>query len=526
MTGIDPAPAQPCLGSVADLCQYRHRRGRLRPGAPAAIVFAIGLLAFTTRLLPVLRGGGLTGVLAYDDGVYFSAAESFVFGRLPYRDFLLLHPPGIVVVLAPFAELARLSSDVRGMAAARLVFMLIGALNAVLAYHVARRHLGLVAGVVAGLFYALWGPSVYAERTTLLEPLVNLGVLTSLVLLDDMRHVSRRRLLMAGVALGLATAVKLWAVVPLLVLAMWVLARGGSRRAAEYVAGAVGGATVICTPFFLLAPGRMFDQVVRDQLGRTNNGVTFMQRLISVTDVQTRIFSVSDSATASVVAALVIVACLTLSLRRPETRLWVSLLAAQSALLFSSPSYFSHYATYVAPALALVAGAFTSLVFGWLRDHAPSLRPAAAALTLFAMLVIGAGSGLQRSGARNPGGTIYLPLANARCVTADASAMLIAANVLARDLRRGCPVIVDVTGLTYDQDNGDLPEGPTRRARLRDAEWQRQIRAYLAAGNATIVQGKNPSALSPATLALVANHREVLRTHGSAVFVREAAQQR
>ena len=47
-------------------------------------------------------------------------------------------------------------------------------------------------------------------------------------------------------------------------------------------------------------------------------------------------------------------------------------------------------------------------------------------------------------------------LAGARCVAADSAAALVVADVLTRDLRDGCPVVVDVTGLTYDQDRGDL----------------------------------------------------------------------
>ena len=44
------------------------------------------------------------GLGNYDDGVYYSAATALVHGQLPYRDFLLLQPPGIAVLLAPFAR--------------------------------------------------------------------------------------------------------------------------------------------------------------------------------------------------------------------------------------------------------------------------------------------------------------------------------------------------------------------------------------------------------------------------------------
>ena len=66
-------------------------------------------------------------------------SSSLLAGRVPYKDFLLLHPPGVMVVLAPFAELGRLTSDSFGMTVARLAVMALGALTAVLVYVVGRR---------------------------------------------------------------------------------------------------------------------------------------------------------------------------------------------------------------------------------------------------------------------------------------------------------------------------------------------------------------------------------------------------
>ena len=76
----------------------------LRWWGPSLLLVATA--AFLLRLLPVLHGGGLYGRGNYDDGVYYAAAAGLVHGLLPYRDVLLLHPPGIVLALAPFAALA------------------------------------------------------------------------------------------------------------------------------------------------------------------------------------------------------------------------------------------------------------------------------------------------------------------------------------------------------------------------------------------------------------------------------------
>ena len=91
----------------------------LRPSSSLIWATAIFAVAFTARLLPVVRGGGLTGIIDYDDGVHFAAAIGLVHGQLPYRDFLLLHPPGIVLVLSPFAGLALVIGEPMAFGGAR-----------------------------------------------------------------------------------------------------------------------------------------------------------------------------------------------------------------------------------------------------------------------------------------------------------------------------------------------------------------------------------------------------------------------
>jgi alpha-1,2-mannosyltransferase len=117
----------------------------------AAVWLPIALLAFVARLLPTLHGGGLGGIDDYDDGVYFAGSQALIAGRVPYRDFVLLHPPGILLVLSPLAGLARVVSDHQAFEIARVAFMALGSLNAVLTAAVARRSrlAGPVAAVVA-----------------------------------------------------------------------------------------------------------------------------------------------------------------------------------------------------------------------------------------------------------------------------------------------------------------------------------------------------------------------------------------
>jgi alpha-1,2-mannosyltransferase len=245
----------------------------------AAVWLPIALLAFVARLLPTLHGGGLGGYDDYDDyddGVYFGGSQALIAGRLPYQDFVLLHPPGILLVLSPLAALARVVSDHRAFELARVAFMALGSLNAVLTAAVAGRSRlrGPVAAVVAGTLYALWPPAIEADSTTMLEPLNTLGLLVALLLLYR-RPTSAHQEFLAGVALGAATAVKVWGVVPLVVVLVWELVLHLPRAAAQVALGAASALTVVCLPFFLAAPGAMYRMVVVDQLerGEVNRGV-------------------------------------------------------------------------------------------------------------------------------------------------------------------------------------------------------------------------------------------------------------
>src|SRR5687768_5367329 len=128
--------------------------------APGPWLLVVGLtvvfcVAFAARLIPLLRGGGLHAMGNYDDGVHYAAAMGLVHGLLPYRDFLLLHPPGLPLLLTPFAGLAEVLGEPDTMVVARLCWMSLGALNAVLCGLVLLP-LGRLAAVLTGLMYAVY----------------------------------------------------------------------------------------------------------------------------------------------------------------------------------------------------------------------------------------------------------------------------------------------------------------------------------------------------------------------------------
>src|SRR5207237_10103771 len=111
--------------------------------------------------------------------------------------------------------------------------------------------------------------------------------------------------------------------------------------------------------------------------------------------------------------------------RVPAARVWAALLAGQGALLLTSPSYFAHYGTYVAPVLALLAGAGVDASLAALVDHRAhrvALRPLVAAVGLGALAVLSAHVVTQPEGRRVPARTAEDALSGVRCVAADSAA--------------------------------------------------------------------------------------------------------
>ena len=126
------------------------------------------------------------------------AAVGLVHGRLPYQDFLFLHPPGVLLALAPVAGLGRWVGEATGWEASRLVWMSMGCLTSLVVAGALLR-LGKLAAVVGGCFYAIFPGAVLVERTTLTEGLANLCLAVAMALVigelgrrplagDDTRH--------------------------------------------------------------------------------------------------------------------------------------------------------------------------------------------------------------------------------------------------------------------------------------------------------------------------------------------------
>ena len=194
------------------------------------VVVAIGcMLAAGLCAWQLTLPGVLTGVTELDDGVYLGAAIRLVSGVLPYRDYVFVQPPGIVVLMSPIALLGRTIGSRDALVLARIVTGLVTGVNAgLIAWLV--RHRGRLAMVIAGGALAAFPLAVTADHTLLLEPYLVLFILLGSVLAFGREEPSTRRLVLAGVCFGVAGAMKLWAVFPFLALLVCFVPRWRRTR--------------------------------------------------------------------------------------------------------------------------------------------------------------------------------------------------------------------------------------------------------------------------------------------------------
>ena len=444
-----------------------------------ALVLTLSCLAFVARLVPLLRGGGLFGLGNYDDGVHFASALGLVHGTLPYHDFLLLQPPGIVLVLAPFAALSGLIGDPAAFAVGRLAWMVLGATSTVLVARILRP-LGLPAACFGGLAYALFYPAVYTDHTTELETLGTVLTLAALAVLSGPLRARPWWLVsLGGALLGVAAGVKIWGALVVVVVIVFVAISAGVRRGSQVLAGAAVGAAVVCLPFFLQAPAAMWRMVVQDQLGRPVSSTGPINRLVAILGQGTH----TKDAVNPIVMALgllfvVIAACAVLV---PRARLALTVLLASFGLLLVTPSWFPHYASLVAGPAAVCVGAGMGYLVDRVHTRGSVLGYLATGAGLAVLALYGAPTTLATPGLAFPGRALQAAAAPVPgCVTADDPTTLIEMNVVSRNLDRGCPLVVDLGGWTYEH------PPPLRRARASYPAFQEHALGYLSSGGAAL----------------------------------------
>ena len=459
----------------------RRAAGSRNAAAHAAVAVAVALVAGAARIVPVVRGGGLTGLGNYDDGVYYATGTALVHGLLPYRDYLFLHPPGIVLLLAPFGLAGH---DPTGLATARLAWMLLGVANSVLVARILRP-VGLLAAAVGGLFYATAFSAVYIEWTPLLEAPAQTCVLSAVLLLGRAERTgspTRVGVLLAGALLGVSATFKIWGVVPVATVLVWLLVR--RRWRTEWLAtGAVAAVTLICLPFFVAAPTQMWRMVVIDQLGRGRSSSSLSVRWVGILTLGLHPLAASAAGFVAI-TVIVVPALLAVAFTVRQARLCVVLVLSLTTLLLASPSWFLHYPGLATGPLAVALGAGTGVLVDRLARWRTWVGWTGGVLAFVVLAVAAAPLTELRLGKAFPAGELAtrVTLVGSTCVTSDDPTALVALDVLSSNLDHGCRFVADLGGYSYQY----AAERGAWIPRAHDQRWQQAYLDYLETGQTSL----------------------------------------
>jgi hypothetical protein len=432
-----------------------------------AVIVAVTLLALGLRCFQIFRTGHLLGVGDYDDGADFGSALRLIHGVLPYRDFIIVQPPGIVLLMVPAAAASPLVGTAWAIAIGRILTVAASAAAVVLG-GLLIRHRGVFATLVTCGFIAIYPGSVQAAHTVMLEPWLTVFCLAGAVAVFDRDRLadSGRRLAWGGAALGFAGAIKVWAVIPAAVIVvLCLLGAERIRRTGRFLAGVAAGFLIPVLPFAVLAPGRFYDSVIVAQLIRTDTRTPLGFRLQYLTglvawDLGTVTFLIAAIVLVVVVAGTLIAACL-VTHRGPPPLEWFSVAtAALIVVAFLVPDdFYYHYPAFLAPFLAMAfALPAARLLDGWrpasgrAARRAARLRWSAAGLAGLAVLVLPFAAGGAES---SPTPTYASGLSALErvippgaCVLSDQMSLLISADRFVSSAP-GCSVMVDGFGTSY-----------------------------------------------------------------------------
>jgi Glycosyltransferase family 87 len=480
------------------------------------IIAAMAAVAVALSLYQLSRPNMLFGVTEYDDGAYFGSSIRLIHGALPYRDFVLVQPPGFALLASPLALLSRAIGTQDALATARLFMVLVAALNVVLVGMLVR-HRGLLATLVAAGLMAVFPAEVHATHTLLLEPLLDLFCLLGAVLIFDGERfrAGARALLLGGVAFGFAGTIKGWALIPVVVVVLLCLPQV-RRRLAPFAGGVVLGFVVPTLPFALTAPASFYREVLATQLGRVG-GSGRVPATIRVGDLIGS-SSITPNSSASLAVAIVllvalaglIIAMIARTRRRPSTlELFITgSLVGVGGLLMAPAEFYDHYAAFSAPFLAMVVGASVGVLAArlTLRTTLAVAAIGVAALTANEVRVVGGEHGTDLTptvGAVIPAGA---------CALSDSAAYLITINRFV-STQPGCADnVADPYGTTISNGGGRTPA--TAAAWLHAIDNADYLVLYSATRN-----GRIP--MVPSIRAELADDFTMVRAGNLFVFVRD-----
>ena len=420
--------------------------------AITAIIVAAAVLAAGITFYQLSRPGLLFGITP-DISVWIGASIRLVHGAIPYRDFDLIQPPGFTLLATPFAALSEWIGTRDALAALRLGTPLLSA-GSVILIGLVIRHRGRSAVIVACGVMAFFPAEMYALRSGLLESVVDFFCLAGLALIfdGDAFTSSRRRLVLGGIAFGIAGLVKSPAIVPVLVVLVLCLP-GIRRRLVPFLVGVIAGFGVPTLPFFLLAPGSF----IRDVFSPLSyipvaSRVSISTRLGELTGI----FAFGGSALVAIAGTIVLIAVVVAAFalpprRKPSPLEWFAISATTLAALaqLGPAYYFPQYAAFMAPFLALLLGISLARL---VAERSPRVA-LAIATTGVAVLCISQLVAIPGVAAPDVANVVDAVIPAGACVLSDAPSKLVTTNRFVA-AGSGCNTMIDPQGATLSYGYG------------------------------------------------------------------------
>jgi hypothetical protein len=481
-------------GSEGDAADRRQRPAWLTPVNLVIIITTLVALALRVYY-QATRPGFLLGVTEYDDGPYFGSAVRLVHGSLPYKDFVLVQPPGITLLMGPAGLLTYWTGTAWGLAIGRILTVLAGTAGVALAGLLVR-HRGPLAALLTCGIMAVYSDGVAAAHTVLVEPWLVLFCLAGAVAVFDGDRItaSTRRLAWGGVLLGFAGAVEAWAIVPVLVLAALCLPH--IKRAAVLAGGVAAGFLIPVLPFAIAGPSQFYRSLITAQVGYRAHAVRVgvILRLRNMIGLPYAL-GWSKSLLLLAVLALVIFVIVTQAAavavtHQPQPTLdWFATISAVLivAMFLWPPQFHYHFTEFFAPFMALTLALPLSRLLGarpdgwavtWPRTSGPkAARQAGVGIAAGAALALAVVAVFQfRFESAAPRVIGPIPAAIDRiippgaCVLTDQVSVTLAANRFVSGVP-GCPRMVDSLGTTLALSDGLKPQTGAANVPQVNAAW-------------------------------------------------------
>ena len=461
-------------------------------------IIIITLVALALRVYyQYTRPGFLLGVTEYDDGPYFGSAVRLVHGSMPYRDFVLVQPPGITLLMSPVGLLTYWTGTAWGLAIGRILTVLAGTAGVALAGLLVR-HRGLLAVLLTCGIVAVYSDGVAAAHTVLVEPWLVLFCLAGAVTVFDGDRItaSTKRLVWGGVLFGFGGAVEAWAIVPVLVLAALCLPH--VKRALVFAGGVAAGFVIPVLPFAIAGPSQLYRSLITAQVGYRAHAlrVGVLLRLRSMIGIPDALGWPSSILLLAVLALVVFVivtqAAAIVVTRQPQPALdWFATISTVLivAMFLWPPQFHYHFAEFLAPFMALTLALPVSRLLGgaqpdggvavsWPRTAGPkAARQAGLAITGVAALALAVAALFQfRAESAVPRVIGPIPAAIDRlipsgaCVLTDQVSVTLAANRFV-STDPGCPKLVDSLGTTLALSDGLKPQTGAANVARVNAAW-------------------------------------------------------